>query len=224
MQEEFESVNKWELSLAAVYRWSYLVATYSGFRAIANRVRSRFRHRACRLAQLHRSVLSSEQLGQLALSVHSRQRPPSGARRAEYGMISVRQRRPRIGRPLYWYFCLTSHFGSGHVEIAFYRRGRRITFYAVRNVARSNASRLGLTGIADDLLLGRRDGEARLAMELARLLGDHGFVTSFACPDECVRLSVCPRLLRPGSQWEALGALRRKYERLHGSFAPREAR
>ena len=101
------------------------------------------------------------------------------------------------------------------MEIAFYEQGRRVTFYAVRNIARSNARRLGMTKISDKLRLTKRDEDVRVILELARLLESHGFVARFARSDECVSLSVCSRLLHPAVRARALVALESKYERLH---------
>jgi len=198
-----------------------MVATYSGIRAIANRVLSGFCHRGVQIAPLHGTLVSSKKLGDIAIFVHSRGRPPSGAIEPTYGMISVRQQRPRISRLLYQYICLTSHFGLGHMEVAFYEQGRRITFYGVRNIARSNARRLGLTRLADKLRITKRDEELLVILEVARLLEAHGFVTEFAPSDECVSLSVCGSLLHPATQVRALGALKGKYDRLHRKLRQR---
>ncbi len=199
----------------AIHRRWYMVATYSGIRAFANRLLSAFCPRDVQTARLHGTLVSSKTLGNIAIFVHSRGRPRSGADEANYGMISVRQQRPRMSRLLYRYFCLTSHFGLGHVEIAFYEQGRRITFHGVRNIARSNARRLGLTKLADKLLLTKRDEEILVIFEVARLLEAHGFVTQLARSDECVSLSVCGSLMHPATQVRALSALKGKYDRLH---------
>ena len=207
-------VNNLERKLMPIHRRWYLVATYSGIRAFANRTRSLFRALGVPIAPIHRTRISSEKLGDIVVFVHSRKCPPSGSDEANYGMISVRQQRPGMSRLLYWYFCLTSHFGLGHMEIAFYEQQRRLTFYGVRNIARSNALRLGLTMIADKLLLIKRDEELHVILEVGRLLEEHGIAANFAGSDECVNLSVCARLLHPAVQGRALDALKRKYERL----------
>lgn len=199
----------------AMHRYWYVVATYSGIRAFANRVLSWFCHRAVLIAPLHGTQISSKKLGKFVIFVHSRGRPPLGAIEPAYGMISIRQQRPRVSWLFYQYFCLTSHFGSGHIEVAFYQHGRRITFYGVRNIARSNARRLGLTRLADKLQMTKKDEELVVILEIARLLEAHGFVTEFAPADECVKLSVSGNLLHPATQVCALGALKGKYDCLH---------
>jgi hypothetical protein len=185
MQNEEDAVSIPEHILMATHRLWYMLATYSGIRAFTNRVLSAFRHRAVQIAPLHGTLVSSDQLGDIAIFVHSRGRPASGARAANYGMISVRQQRPKISRFVYQYFCLTSHFGLGHLEIAFYEQGRRITFYGVRNIARSNALRLGLTRVAEKLRITKRDEELLVISEIALLLEAHGFVTQCAIRRVC---------------------------------------
>ena len=195
-------------------RWSYLVAMYSGIRAFINRFNNWIIVRRPKCSLMNGTHFYTENLGGLLFKVHSRRRPPLGAAKAEFGMISLCQTRPGIGRCLYWYFCQTSHFGCGHMEIAFYEYKRDITFYAVRNTARSNASRLGLNKIANDMLLVKRNEEAVIILEVAKLLETHGFQTRFAPADECVNLSLNTRLLRLGSQLKVSNTLRRKYLRL----------
>jgi hypothetical protein len=221
MRKEEDAVSIPERTLMAMHRLWYMVAIYSGIRAFANRVLSAFRHRGVQIAPLHGTLVSSKKLGNVAIFVHSRGRPPSGASEVTYGMISIRQERPRISRLLYQYFCLTSHFGLGHMEVAFYEQGRRITYYGVRNIARSNARRLGFTRLADKLRLTKRDEELLVISEVSLLLETHGFVAQFARSDECVSLSVCGSLLHPATQMRALDAIKSKYDRLHRKLRQR---
>lgn len=221
---KLSTVNLLERTTTAMVRWWYLGATYSGLRASANRIRSLFGSRNVQIAPIHGSTISCERLGDIVVFVHSRKRPPSGSDEANFGMISVRQLHPKMSRLLYRYFCLTSHFGSGHMEIAFYEKDRRVIFHAVRNIARSNALRLGLATMAEKLLLIQRDEETQVILEVASLLEEHGFVTQIAPPEECVSLSVCDRLLHPEAKMRVLDTLKRKYERLHRRLRQRMER
>ena len=100
------------------------------------------------------------------------------------------------------------------MEIAFYEKKGQVTIYGVRNIARSNAHRLGLLGAASKLLLARREEAKMLLREVVPHLTEHGLVVKIAAPCECVTLSVSRRLMHPDSQSTALVALRRKYEKL----------
>ena len=115
---------------------------------------------------------------------------------------------------------MTSHFGCGHIEIAFYEKAGRVGFYGVRNTARSNAHRPGGLETAKKLLLVRRDEARVLIREVAPLFEEHGLVTGVAAAHECAALSVDGRLLHPDpdpdSESRALDSLRRKYEKLQG--------
>ena len=216
MRHNGRAVTFSERAAVALWQLGYLAAIYSGLRAGVNVVRSGFCVRGVEAARrIQGAGISSLKLGDLVVGVHSRACPPSGTDEARYGMISVRLRRPSMPRLLYRYFCLTSHFGSGHLEIAFYERGQKITFYAVRNIARSNARRLGLTKMADQLRLTHYDEELELIMEAATLLERQGLVAQFAPAEECIDLAVCRRLLPPAGRARVLETLERKYERLH---------
>ena len=208
-------VNILECAIRTIHRWWYLVATYAGIRAVANGVLSRFAPLVGEIAMIQGLNVSSERLGDIVVFVHSRRCPPALRGKADFGMISMRLEQPKIPRLLYWYFCRTSHFGVGHMEVAFYQQGRRVTIHAVRNTARSNASRLGLRRIADKLMLVERDEEVQVVLAVAELLENHGFVTRLARSDECVNLSVSRRLLDPAAQTRTLEALQRSYELLH---------
>ena len=197
----------------ALYRWGYLVAMYCGVRAVFNRIRSRKYIDGCQLARLHRTRLRSETLGDLMLFVHARPGPPSFSGKANFGMISVQQRHPKLGALLYWYLCLTSHFGRGQMEIAFYEKQGRVILYALRNTAASNAFRLGWYDISKKLTLAKRDDVAmRVVMQH---LERSDFVTRLAAVSECLSLSVSDWLLSPASRLRALGAMKKKYSQLH---------
>jgi hypothetical protein len=101
------------------------------------------------------------------------------------------------------------------MEIAFYEQEREITFYAVRNTARSNASRLGLDKIANQLLLSQSNEEGLIIIKIAQLLEVHDFQARFASADECVNLSINTRLLRSEYHLKVRDSLRKRYERLN---------
>ncbi len=172
----------------AFYRWIYLVAMYSGIRAVFNCIRSKMCAGACELVGLHKTRLCSQKIGDVMLFVHQRPSPRTFAKETAFGMISVRHRYPRVGFLLYRYFCLTSHFGCGHMEIAFYEKQGKVTLYAVRNTAASNAFRLKWFGISAKLTLAQWD--ERLLKAMVRHLENAGFVTDLADVSECIDLSV----------------------------------
>jgi len=130
-------------------------------------------------------------------------------------MISLQQVRPTIGRAAYRWICWTSHLGCGHVEVAFYEEGGLVTFYAVRNMARANAVRLGCTKMAARLRLAPRHEDALVLTEVSRLLSLAGMKTRQAQPEECLRLALNRRLARGGRLGDVRRRIYRKYEKLH---------
>ncbi len=200
--------------LSALYRCLYLSAMFLGVRAGVNQVQSWLCGHRTRATALDGSLVRSTKLGDLEVFVHPRLRPGGSTTPARYGLLSVRQVHPRVGPWLYRYLCLTSHFGCGHLEIAFYENSGTVTIYGVRNIARANAHRLGLREAAEKLLLSRRDEARMLLHEILPLLAGHGLAVRLAAPCECVALSVNRRLLHPSSESAALDALRKRYEKL----------
>jgi hypothetical protein len=103
------------------------------------------------------------------------------------------------------------------MEIAFYEKQGRVTLYALRNTASSNAFRLGLFGIAKKLMLAKRDDAVmRVVMQH---LEKNDFVTRLADVSECVKLSVSNRLIRPGSRVRAASAMKKKYVQLQRALS-----
>jgi hypothetical protein len=196
----------------AFCRWTYLLSMYCGVRAVVNRLRGGVCSERFQVARFHRTLFFSEALGKLVVFVHPRPKPRSFSRDAVFGMISLQQQRPVVSRFLYRYFCLTSHFGCGHLEIAFYEKEGKVTFYSVRNVIRSNAARIGCSRIAQKLVVAQRHEEKAIIQEVARLLGENGLVTGLATAHECVDLSVRKRFLHPRLRQGTLRALKKKYE------------
>ena len=131
----------------AVHRRWYLVATYTGIRAIANRLRSFFVVREVEIARfIHGAKISREELGDIVVCVHSRACPSSGDDRAIYGMISVRQQRPRVSRFLYRYT-------AAHHELRFplgKSSGRRLAKgRAHRSLGQSSAAQLAIRSFGE---------------------------------------------------------------------------
>ncbi len=199
-----------------LYRWAYLVAMYSGIRAVHNRISSQMSARDCALSRFNRTHLQTEHMGEVVLFVHKRSGPGMDIEGTAFGMISVQQRNPKVGRFLYRYFCLTSHFGCGHMEIAFYEKQGKVTLYAVRNTAASNAFRLKWFELSDKLTLAQWD--ERVLRIIVRHLESNGFTTGFADVSESINLSVNNRLLHPHSRLRALRHLKKKYTRLRKTF------
>lgn len=132
-------------------------------------------------------------------------------------MISVRQIRPRVNRALYRYLCLTGHFGCGHVELAFYERGGEVTIYGIRNIARANAHRLGLSRAADKLSIADTGESQTVLLAVLQALAKLGVTGRLAPPHECVDLAVNKRLLKPAASGLVLRTLLKRYAHLHSA-------
>ena len=198
----------------ALHRWRYRVAMYTGLRALRNSLRSRAGCLDARLRRLDGTRLRDDGVGELCLSVHPRSHPRRSPAGGNHGLLSLRLRSPDVGRWTYRYFCATSHFGCGHVEIAFFEHDGRVTFYGVRNIARANAARLGLTRLSDRLRLRRSDEDAHVLGLVAGALARAGIAVCHAEAQECLDLAVDERLLAPSSVPRTRRSLYRKYARL----------
>ena len=202
-----------------LYRYGYYAAMYSGLRAAYNRLRSRRAIPNQRLQRLHSSCVIVGRSALFDARVYARRQPADGGPRADHGVISLRLRRPPMPRWLYRIICATSHFGDGHVEVAFYWRGNAVTVYAVRNIAAGNVHRLGLAAAAARL----RITSARESLSVLRGVADAlkaiGLQVGHAIPEECIALSVDDRLLAAGDRERAVTHWRRHYRRLHQQFA-----
>lgn len=194
---------------------------FSGFRAVYNRLCSNLYTDSHVQFKLHGTNLHTQGMGEVKIHVHSRQGPGAFRYEADFGMVSIQQLHPKISSMLYKYFCLTSHFGCGHFEIAFYERNGEVTLYAIRNTACSNACRIGFTLVGEELALPARDEDAMLL--LVQLLERNGFTVNFADSSECVKLSVTSRLLNHDSKSHTMDILRKRYDRLKGIFESRVA-
>lgn len=199
--------------LHALYRRGYYLAMYSGVRAMANRMRSRRAQLPARLAVMDGTETVDSKLGELLVRVHGRA-APARERGAHHGILSLRQVQPQISRWIYRLLCSTSHFGCGHVEVAFFERNGVVTLYAVRNIASANARRIGLRGLAARMRLIRAGEAARTLHCVAGLLAARGYAVQHASPEHCLALTVDERLIAAARRPSAQASLRRKYERL----------
>ena len=197
----------------AAFRIGYLCAMYSGLRAVSNRIQALMTP-PLRSASLNRMTMQLPGGETVVVAVHRRPTAPTDHRHS--GMISVRLVVSHVRHPLYSLFCLTSHFGCGHIEIAFYECEGRIVLYAVRNILKSNAERIGVGRLFEAFPLQANDDEISVLQQIREVLHQQGLETSFASPDECVALAVDNRLLHPARQARARAALKRKYTRLWG--------
>jgi hypothetical protein len=191
----------------------YLVAMFTGVRAAFNWGRSCFMPKL-RVAILDGETLQFDEYGEVRIHVNARPSPKASDSEARAGMISLYLESPGISSLLYTFIRLTSHFGYGHVEIAFYEANDRVTFFAVRNILRSNLDRLRLNQYFVGLKFSSDDDEIILLRGMLHKLNSLGIKASFATPDECVSLAVNPSLLVPKQRNLATEALRRKYRRI----------
>jgi len=207
----------------SVYRGCYFLAMYSGLRAVGNRLRSAAVATTSAVSQLHGMAIASPGLGSLLVQVHFRVRPASATIDGVFGILSLKQAVPTVGRWSYRYLCATSHFGCGHLEVAFFERHGTVTFYGIRNMASANARRLGLQGLSSRLRLVRAGENEQVLALLARCLQEQGLVTKHARPQDCLALAVDDRLLPPANQAQAKRSLYRKYQKLSEVFAGESA-
>jgi hypothetical protein len=196
-----------------LFRAGYIIAMYSGMRAIWNRARSVF------LPMPQAAILDGKQLrvnniAQVLIRVHARSPPPSLTCSSAAGMLSVHLTSPRTPRPLYALLRMTSHFGCGHIEIAFYEEHDTVIFYAIRNIVRANADRIRCGRLLRNLMLCEDGDEIVLLQKLSQTFNDLGLKTSFASPEDCVTLSVNNLLLRPERRSEIRSTLLKRYARI----------
>lgn len=203
----------WNKLKSAFVRSVYLFVMYTGIRAAANRVRSVFLP-VPRAAVIDGAIIHPVESELFRIRVHGRvpPGPSSGARVG--GMISVYLEHPGIPRSLYSLLRVSSHFGCGHIEVAFYEEDERLCVFAVRNMLRSNLHRLGHRACLRSLFIGTERDEIVVLAGVFDELRAQGLVAYLASPTECVKLAVSPRLLRLRTRERAVAALTRKYERI----------
>ena len=197
--------------MANLTRILYLFAMYTGLRAASNQARSLFLPRT-RASIIHGSILRVGGSANIEIHVNTRVAPKGLRPGTKAGMISVSLVEPNIPKPLYWLLRLTSHFGTGHVEIAFYEEGETIVFFAIRNIIRSNINRLGMVRRFRSLQLGSNSDEINVAKQIATTFFSCGIPVVFAAPETCIELSVNRSLLNPKTHDKALEAMTRKYK------------
>lgn len=129
-------------------------------------------------------------------------------------MISARLILPGISGWLYSGLQLTSHFGCGHIEIAFYEDGNRVIVYGIRNIIDANAKRIGLKSQLQNLNLASESEAIQVLTKIIDALRKKGLTTLLATPQSCVELSVDPRLLHLKRQAKILAVLEKRYQRL----------
>ena len=191
----------------------YLLAMFTGVRAAFNRVRGIFMPEL-QVAILDGEILQIDRYGPVKIRINARPVPKMLDAEANAGMISLYLVSPGISSLLYAVVRLTSHFGYGHVEIAFYEANDQVTCFAVRNILRSNIERLRLGKILNSVKVLNDYDEIVLLEHVLHKLHSLGFNTCFASPDECVSLAVSSSLLAPKQRNKAIKAIRRKYCRI----------
>ena len=197
----------------ALYRAGYILAMYTGARAAYNRSRNAF------LTQPKAAVIDGQRrrlthTAVLLIRVHARIPPHSLPPDRRAGMVSIKVASPGISRALYALLCVTSHFGCGHVEIAFYEENGCVVFYGLRNTLKANAERLGSRFLPRTNFPRNRDDEIAILNEVSRILESNGLKTSLAAPGDCVKLSVNDILLHPERRHKTMDSLQNLYARI----------
>lgn len=186
---------------------------YSGVRAVFNQIHSLILPTP-RAAIIDGQTLQVDGFDRAKICVHARAPSKSFRSGQIAGMISIYSVAPGIPRLFYTLLRLTSHFGCGHIEIAFLEEKGRVTFFAIRNILRSNIDRLGCRRLFCNLELSNDHDEIIFLRIISQLLHTHGLNTSFASPEDCVSLAVNESLLNPETRNQTLEAMKRKYKRL----------
>jgi len=197
----------------AIVRPAYLFAMYTGIRAVANRVRSLFLP-VPRVAAIDGAIIQLDETLSVKVRVHGKIPPSTSGGTRVGGMISVYLTHPGIRRSLYSLLRVSSHFGCGHIEVAFYEDDGTVCVFAVRNMLRSNLDRVGCNGWFRSLSLSTERDELVVLARILKELRTQDLNAHLVSPAECVDLAVSPWLLRPKIGARAITALTRKYERL----------
>jgi hypothetical protein len=194
-------------------RACYLVAVCSGLRAMFNLLLSA-RYDPGRVSCLDDVVVNLDDSGLARIRVHGKRRPANGCSSAKYGMISLELVHSGVHPLLDRILRLMSHFGCGHLELAYMEKDDRLEIYAVRNIAKANVSRLRLRQIFSSLKPITMEEEHLVLSKILSLLGDRGITSSLAPPIECCRLAISPGLLNPRTERVTKEWLLRKYQRI----------
>lgn len=191
----------------------FLFYVYSGMRSAFNLTRSFFLQKSA-LDYIDRQVILLDENNPATIRVHSRPIPKSVEVASSAGMISVFLHSPGISRLSYFVLRLTSHFGMGHIEIAFYEKHNCIVFFATRNMLQANIDRIGLKRFFPALRLSSRDDEIAVLQQIVNLFSSYGKTFSFALPEHCIALAVHPSLLNPKTEMRMKEAISRNYKRI----------
>ena len=116
-------------------RACYLVAVCSGLRAMFNLLLST-KYDLVVFLVLMSVVVNLDDSGLARIRVHGKRRPANGCSSAKYGMISLELVHSGVHPLLDRILLLMSHFGCGHLELAYMDKDDRLEIYAVRNVAK----------------------------------------------------------------------------------------
>lgn len=193
--------------------WGYTAAMFSGVRALYNRCRN-WGQPPLRLAIFDRSRLELRGGGQATLRVHRRRLPATKPTIGPTGMLAIRLQASGLPGWLDRWMCLTSHFGSGHIELAFVESAESVIFYAVRNIAASNLARIGGQRWLGLTYAARCPDDCSVLLDVADWLGRHGVTCSLAPAQDCVDYAV-NRGLVPADRWPQLRLnLEKRYTRL----------
>lgn len=203
----------WNKLTTAIVRSIYLFAMYTGIRAVANRALSVFLP-VPRASAIDGATIQFDESNSFRIRVHGRIPPSPGDGSVVGGMISVYLEHPGISRILYSFLRVSSHFGCGHIELAFHEEDCSVCVFAVRNMLRSNLHRLGCSACLRDLALGTESDEIVVLTRIFDALRMQGLSAHLAPPAECVNMAVSPRLLKPKTRDRAIKTLTRKYERI----------
>lgn len=195
-----------------MYRLLFLLAVYSGLRAVYNRFRC-LRLRAPLASAIDGETIRLRNHEPCRIRVHARKNRMPGTADAS-GMISVAVCNPGISKLVYGFYLGTSHFGFGHIEIAFFERDGVTVLFAVRNIIRSNVERFGGKTPKGLKLLNERD-ELSAVRAVVHELELRGLGVVFAEPETCVAMAVSPNLISPNRREAAIKALTKKYRRIN---------
>ncbi len=194
-------------------RLLFLFYVYTGMRAVSNRLWEPFLPDV-RLRELDGTMFSIEEFGKAKIRVNRRRLPKQALNGISAGMISVALVTPGISKLAYAALLLTSHFGLGHIEVAFYENKNEVVIYAVRNIIEANLKRFGLYRFFSTLKLSDRDDEARVLQQIVDELKIRDIQLTFASPEECVQFAVQPELIESQRRRQVTKSIRRNYKRL----------
>lgn len=186
---------------------------YTGIRAALNQIRGFFLPRL-RVSILHGSTLRLNSFGDVKVRVNARAPSNTLNSGVKAGMISIYLLAPGIPTSLYRLLRLTSHFGTGHLEMAFYEHGDSVVFFAVRNILRSNIERVRMGKQFSNLRFNSKDDEIIALQLIFQALGSRGIQATFAPPEECIKLAISKSLLNKTTRDRTIDTMLRRYKRI----------